>query len=305
MSGRFKNVFLLLAVLYCCSVSIYPQSFGTLNKEIKGTVYQSLTFYSKRIKENISYSVYLPPGYLSSQKKYPVFYLLHGLGGNETSWINNFSVHNAVDSLIREDAIPPMIIVLPDGRRSYYINDYRADFPYETIFINEFIPFIDSFYKTESSKPFRVIGGLSMGGFGALINCIRHPGYFTAAVVLSAAVRTDSMIINENAEKYHQNFSPVFGDSIWQYRQLTRHWIDNNPLYLAGLQPDSLRTVHWYFDCGLSDYLLPGNEALHDLFIRYQIPHEFHVKSGGHERAYWESALVPMLLYTGRVFSGN
>jgi enterochelin esterase-like enzyme len=301
MIKRFAFTFILISGLTGQSFSIYPQSNDDVNNEIKGTVKRSLSFFSKTGNENVNYSVYLPPDYTTSQDSFPVFYLLHGLGGNENSWINDFLVHQKTDSLIGIGAIPPLIIIMPDGRRSYYINDYRDDFPYETIFIKEFIPYIDSLYKTKGRKPFRVIGGLSMGGYGALINCFRHPEYFSAAIALSAAVRTDSMIINENAEKYEKVFKPLFGDSIQQYKLMTSHWRENNPLYLTGKHPDTLRTIHWFLDCGLSDYLFPGNEALHDLFIKYQIPHEFHVRSGGHERAYWESGLVPALLFMGRI----
>lgn len=265
-------------------------------------VQHSLSFYSMAAGEEINYTIYLPPDYSTSPDGFPVLFLLHGLGGNENSWIEDFSVHRVTDSLIADGAIPSIIIVMPDGRRSYYINDVRNDFPYESVFIQEFIPFIDSMYRTKKGKPFRIIGGLSMGGFGTLIYCIRYPGYFSAAIALSAAVRTDSMIINEKADKYSQNFSPIFGDSIQQYKQLTHHWIENNPIYMVSRHPDSLRTISWYFDCGLSDYLLPGNEALHDLLITHKIPHEFHIRSGGHERAYWKAALVPALLFAGRVF---
>jgi enterochelin esterase-like enzyme len=67
------------------------------------------------------------------------------------------------------------------------------------------------------------------------------------------------------------------------------------------VKPDSLRTLNWYIDCGLTDYLLPGNEALHDLFVRYQISHTIINRTGGHERNYWTTGLVPSLLYIGRV----
>jgi enterochelin esterase-like enzyme len=294
-----KNILLITLVFH--PFLLFSQSYIETRKSIRGSVYQSISFYSKIAKDSLHYSIYLPPDYDISPERFPVFYLLHGLGGDETSWINDFSVHRMADSLIVEGEIPPMIIVMPDGRRSYYINDYLDVFPYDSIFIHEFLPFIDSVYKTAEDRNLRVIGGLSMGGFGALIHCFRHPGIFSAAIALSAAVRTDSMIFNEKPEKYSQNFSPIFGDSIPTYKQLTVHWKANNPLYLMNKQSAILQTICWYLDCGLSDYLLPGNEALHDLFLRYKIPHEFLVRSGGHERAYWESGLVPALQYAGKV----
>lgn len=305
MKRRLKIAFIPAWIILYHTLSIYSQPQNLVNIEIQGTVYQSLPFYSKTVGENIRYTIYLPPDYYSTTDSFPAFYLLHGLGGNENSWINDFSVRQITDSLIAIGSIPSMIIIMPDGRKSYFVNDYNHDFPYETIFIDEFIPYIDSLYKTKSIKSFRAIGGLSMGGYGALIHCIRNPGHFSAAVSLSGAVRTDSMIMNEKPEKYNQVFRPVFGDSIQQYRIATRHWAENNPLYQVSVQPDTLKTIHWYLDCGFSDYLIQGNEALHDLFTLYRIPHDYHIRPGNHNRAYWESAFIPALLFTGRVFEGK
>jgi enterochelin esterase-like enzyme len=305
MIKRFAYRYILLSCIICYSFYCEAQSQPGSKNETKGTVRQSLPFYSKTVNDTIKYSVFLPPDYFSAPDSFPVFYLLHGLGGDENSWIRDFSVNRVADSLIHAGEIPPEIIVMPDGRKSYYINDYRNSFPYETVFIREFIPFIDSAYKTKGTRPYRAIGGLSMGGYGALINAFRHPDCFSAVVALSAAVRTDSMIINENAEKYNLVFSPVFGDSIQRYKKITEHWKENNPLYLTVRHPDTLKSVSWYIDCGLNDYLLPGNEALHDLFVRYGIPHEYRVRPGSHERLYWEGSLVPALLFTGKVFRGE
>jgi enterochelin esterase-like enzyme len=298
---RLVRCFFLLVAL-ASQNALYPQISDSLHFEIKGKAFRSLTYFSHLANENLKYSIYLPPGYSSSDKRFPVFYLLHGLGGNETSWISDFSVHRVTDSLIVAGAIPPLIIVMPEGRRSYYINDVQNRFPYEDILMKEFIPYIDSLYCTIASREYRVLGGLSMGGYGAVVNCIKHPDVFSTAIALSAAIRTDSMIIYEKDDKYNQCFKSVYGDSLSGNWRLTSHWIRNNPLYMVIKHPDTLKSISWYFDCGLSDYLMPGNEALHDLFTRYKIPHQFHVRSGGHERAYWESGLVPALKFAGEVF---
>lgn len=296
-----------LFILIWISINVKPQDISNqqFNCNLKGVVYSSLTYFSKITGEYLKYSVYLPPGYSLSDRHFPVFYLLHGIGGNEISWIRDYNVHRKIDSLIVSGEVEPFIIIMPDGRRSYYINDYLRKFPFEDIFIKELIPFIDSTYKTTSGRQGRVVGGFSMGGFGALVHCMKHPDIFTGAVALSAAVRTDSMVYHEKPEKYRQYLNPVFGDSIRQYCSLTRHWIENNPLYLVSTNPDTLKSIQWYLNCGLSDYLLPGNEALHDLFIRYKIPHEFQLQFGGHERAYWEKAIIPALIFAGRVLKSE
>ena len=297
-----------LILLSCISFYSFPLSAqsctGDKNKT-KGTVQRSLPYLSMTTHDTLFYSLYLPPEYPAIPDSFPVFYLLHGLGGDENSWINDFSIDRVADSLIQAGDIPPVIIVMPDGKKSYYINDFCNAFPYETVFISEFIPYIDRTFKTKDRKADRAIGGLSMGGYGALINAFRHPDCFSTAVAFSAAVRTDSMIINEKAEKFNAVFAPVYGDSIQQYKKVTQHWMENNPLYLVERQPDTLKSVSWFIDCGLYDYLLPGNEALHDLFVRYRIPHEYHVRPGNHDRTYWESSLIPALLFTGKKLDGK
>jgi enterochelin esterase-like enzyme len=305
MTRRFVFPFILCSCLFFYAVSLHAQTCTGDKNEIKGTVRRSLPYFSKTTKDTLLYSLYLPPEYYTAADSFPVFYLLHGLGGDENSWINDFSIDRIADSLIHRREIPPVIIIMPNGKKSYYINDYRNAFPFETVFIGEFIPFIDSTYRTKDSKADRAIGGLSMGGYGALINAFRHPDCFSTAVAFSAAVRTDSMIINENADKYNTVFAPVFGDSIQHYKKITQHWMENNPLYLVARQPDTLKSVCWFIDCGLNDYLLPGNEALHDLFVQYRIPHEYHVRPGFHDRVYWKASLIPALLFTGRILNGK
>lgn len=301
MPKRFVTYFFLLAVLVQHDV-LFSQNSDSSLSEIKGKVLQSLSFHSKLAGGDLKYSVYLPREYGTPGKRFPVLYFLHGLGGDETSWIIDFSIHHVVDSLTEAGDMLPVIIIMPDGRKSYYINDVYNRFPYEDIFINEFVPFIDSTYSTINHREFRVLGGLSMGGYGAVVNCMNHPGTFSAAIAFSAAIRTDSMIINEKSDKYNQCFRPIYGDSLMGKCRLTHHWILNNPLYLVKAQPEVLTGISWYLDCGLSDYLLPGNEALHDLFVRYRIPHEFHVRAGGHERIYWKSGLVPALQFANHFF---
>jgi enterochelin esterase-like enzyme len=301
----FRNIIkasTLLTGLLLLSLKAGSQTTDTINDNIKGKVSLNLFYCSHITNDTIKYSVYLPPSYATTKDSFPVYFLLHGLGGDENSWIKDLFVHRTTDSLIVAGAIHPLIIIMPDGKRSYYINDFRNALPYENIFINEFIPYIDSLYKVKAQKHYRAIGGLSMGGYGALVNGFRHPDIFSAVVALSAAVRTDSMIFQEKPDRYAQIFKPLFGDSILQYKIITRHWKDYNPLYLADKKPEQLRTVHWYIDCGFSDYLLPGNEALHDLLLQYKVQHEYHVRPGTHERAYWSFALVPTLFFLEKVF---
>jgi enterochelin esterase-like enzyme len=295
--------FHLVIILYIFSLvsnKLNGQSFAKLNSEINGTVYRSLEFNSKILNNRLKYSIYLPPYYHTSNDSFPVLYLLHGYGGSETSWINRCNIHRIVDSLIQIGAIPSMIIIMPEGRNSYYINDFQQQFPYEDIFISELIPFIDSVYKTIPHKGYRIIGGLSMGGYGALILSIKHPDIFGACISLSAAVRTDEMIMNEDTSNYNNKFSLIYGSVFQGDVRINEYWKSYSPFYLLSDSiSDKLKSIHWYFDCGMNDHLIKGNEALHAAFVNLGIPHEYHVRVGSHNLEYWKKSIIEGIIYAG------
>ena len=156
-----------------------------------GKVLESLSVQSKIFGKEVKYSVYLPPDYESSQRRYPVVYLLHGYTDDETAWIQFGETHLIADRAIAGREIPPMIIVMPDAGVTWYINDYQGNVRYEDFFIQEFIPFIDKTYRTRTKKEFRGVTGLSMGGYGTLIYTLKHPELFAACAPFSAGIFTE------------------------------------------------------------------------------------------------------------------
>ncbi len=294
---------LFISILYICfllNFQISGQSFSKLNSEINGTVYSSLEFSSRILNDKLGYSVYLPPYYHTSDDSFPVLYLLHGYGGNETSWINRCNIHRIVDSLILEGEIPSMIIIMPDGRKSYYINDFQQQFPYEDIFTGELIPFVDSTYKTLPQKKYRFIGGLSMGGYGALILSIKHPDLFGVCISLSAAVRTDEMIASVDSTDYNSKFSVLFGSEFQGNARINDYWKSYSPFYLLNDSiSNELKSVYWYIECGMNDFLIKGNEALHTAFLNLGINHEYHVRIGSHNWEYWKKGIIEGMKFSG------
>lgn len=261
----------------------------TYHDYLKGTVYESLGIESKLLGEYVKYSVYLPPEYNSTNEKYPVLYLLHGFNGNETSWVRDSHIQLLMDSLISNKIIRPFILVMPNGQNSYFINNYNNSFPYEDFFINELVPFIDSTYRTLPERNFRGTAGLSMGGYGAIILPVKHPDIFGYSVALSAALRTDETFIKVSKKKYSINFAKLYGDSLNEQQRITRHWKENSPFYLVNKQTaNDLKKIQWYINCGMQDFLLPGNESFHWLLLDLNIPHEYHMCIGTHNLHYWD-----------------
>lgn len=269
----------------------------------QGQVLEGLHFSSSVLNRDVNYAVYLPPDYATSGRRYPVVYLLHGYTDDESAWIQFGEVNAAADRAIAAREIPPMIIAMPDGGVSFYINDYQNKVRYEDMFIQEFIPHIDTTYRTRPKKEFRGISGLSMGGWGSLVQAMRHPDLFAACAAFSAAVWTDEdfEVLDEKIHTFL--LGPIFGPKLKGKERFTPHYRAHNPLELARtLSVEALKNVRFYIDCGDDDFLFKGNSALHVILAERKVPHEFRVRDGGHTWSYWRTGIVDGLKFIGQSF---
>jgi enterochelin esterase-like enzyme len=294
-----RSVMLLFAVCLAAAALLPAQSGAPV---IQGKVLEGLHFTSPLLKRDVNYAVYLPPDYESSTRRYPVVYLLHGFTDDESAWIQFGEVHLSADRAIASREIPPMIIVMPDGGVTWYINDYRGQVRYEDMFIQEFIPFIDKNYRTRAKREFRGISGLSMGGYGSLMYAMRHPDLFTACAAFSSGVMTDEEVVA--LKDYDQLFGDLFGAKPAGQNRLSQHWRTYSPLDLVKQVPlATLKKVRWYLDCGDDDFLYKGNSALHILMRDLGLPHEYRVRDGDHSWAYWRSGITAGLKFIGEDFN--
>lgn len=289
----FMKKLLLLTGFLLMLAEAFPQS---------GKVIESLTFNSKSgVKMN--YSVYLPADYSISQRSYPVVYLLHGYSDNETGWIQFGEANRIADKGIAEGKIPPSIIVMPDGKLTWYCNSYDRKILWEDIFINELMPFVEKEYRIRSSKEYRAIAGLSMGGYGALKLSMRHTDIFSCCVALSSGTFTDEEITGKSGKEFEMYFAGLFGDKLEGSARLNESWKENSPLDLIHSVPlEKLKTVRFWIDCGDDDFLFNGNSVLHIEMRKLGLPHEYRVRNGGHQWSYWRSGLETGLEYIGGGF---
>jgi enterochelin esterase-like enzyme len=268
----------------------------------QGKVLEGLRFPSPLLNRDVNYAIYLPSDYDSSTRRYPVVYLLHGFTDDESAWIQFGEANIAADRAIAAREIPPMIIVMPDGGVTWYVNDYRGQVRYEDMFVQEFIPFIDRTYRTRAKKEFRGISGLSMGGYGSLMYAMRHPDLFIACAAFSSGVMTDEEIVS--LKEYDRYFGNLFDAKPVGQNRLNQHWRAYNPLDLARKVPlERLKTVRWYLDCGDDDFLYKGNSALHVIMRDIGLPHEYRVRDGEHSWAYWRSGITAGLKFIGEDFN--
>ncbi len=269
----------------------------------RGKVIESLEFNSKLMGEAVKYTIYLPPDYETSVRRYPVVYLLHGYTDDDTGWLQFGEAPYIADEAIAGREIPPMIIVMPDGGVTWYVNDAAGKKPWADMFVEEFIPFIDETYRTRPEKEFRGISGLSMGGFGALQTAMRNPELFTACAAFSSGVYPDEVMENMEQERYDRVFGILYGEGLEGEERLTEHYKSFNPFDLLESQNiDKLKSVAWYIDCGDDDFLYKGNSALHVKMRDMKIPHEYRVRDGAHNWTYWRTGLKNGLKFIGNKF---
>ena len=262
------------------------------------TVRESLKFNSQILGREVSYSIYLPEGYDTSNRLYPVLYLLHGWSDNETSWIQMGNMQTIADQTIQNNEAAPMIIVMPDAKVTWYVNAYNDKDSYEDMFFKELIPEIEKKYRTRTEKQYRAVAGLSMGGYGSFIYALHHPEYFSACAPLSAAVYTDEDMKEYLKTYYAKEFEGIYGKGL-----ITDHWYKNSVLHLVkNAKKEDLSKVRFYIDCGDDDDLLHGNYLIHEMMQEKNVKHEFRVRDGGHSWTYWRTALPEVMKFVSRRF---
>lgn len=271
-------------------------------------IMEGLSMNSKILGQDVKYSIILPEDYFVSKKSYPVVYLLHGLGDNESSWLEYGRVSQVADKATTEKQITPMIFVMPQGFRNYYVNEFTGKFLYEDMFIKELVPYIDKQYRTIADKEHRATMGYSMGGFGALVLPLRNPDVFTVSVPLSISVRTDEQYKTEEASGWDDQWGRLFGGvGTTGNERITEYYKQHSPFHIFAQQDLArYKNLKLYIDNGDDEETLcRSNEELHMLLRDRNFPHEFRVRNGGHEFVFWRDALPNGLRFMSDAFEGK
>jgi enterochelin esterase-like enzyme len=280
-----KKSLLFLFLLYLSS-SLFAQM---------GRVFDNLSMPSKILKMDRKYALYLPPDYETSQRSYPVLYLLHGYTDNQTGWVQFGEIMHIADAAIKSGKATSMIIVMPDADTGIpgYVNDAKGEWRYEDFFFQEFIPFIEKTYRIRSDKHYRAVAGLSMGGGGSFYFALHHPELFSSACPLSAA--TDAAILDSLT-----NFSYTKGIT---GKAKEDYYKKYNVLDLIENMPDDqINAVRWYIDCGEDDFLIEGNSLVHLAIHKKGITHEYRMREGVHSWTYWRQSLPDVLEFVSMAF---
>jgi S-formylglutathione hydrolase FrmB len=259
--------------------------------------------------ENVRYCVMLPPGYDAtsdsrSPRRYPVLYFLHGLGDNEQTLFKGGG-WDLIEDLRQKGQISDFLVVVPEGKRSFYINSADGRVRYSDFFIREFIPYIESHYSIRRERSARAISGMSMGGYGALRFAFAYPELFSSVSAQSAALISDppqQAGTRPTPTPLSGLLGAVFGNPI----DLT-HWNQNSPFVLAKRNRALLTTTKLsiYFNCGQDDEFGFDRGAMEfDRQLRAEgIAHEYRLYPGNHDAAYFLGHLGEVMMFHSRAFA--
>jgi S-formylglutathione hydrolase FrmB len=238
----------------------------------QNTVLEKMTAFTAIVPDN-------KPG------PFPVLYLLHGLSDDHTAWTRRTSLERYVDGL-------PLIVVMPNGERSFYTDSQSSPkAAFETYLTRDLVGFVDRTFRTIPTREGRVLAGLSMGGYGAVKLALKRPDLFCAAVSHSGAVGFGQRTFDPGTE-----WAAIMGENAAG---------GPNDIFALAETIDRAALPALRIDCGVDDFLIEENRALDAHLTTLGIPHEYEEHAGGHDWEYWDKHIQDTLKYFDRVLGLN
>jgi len=224
----------------------------------------------------------------NTKARYPVVYLLNGYGGDYGQWpITTPQLKKTADDL-------KIIFVCPDGGIGswYFDSPIDSSIRYESYITKELVPYVDANFPTKTDPKSRAITGLSMGGHGALYLAIRHSDLFGAAGSTSGGVDFRPFPNRWDIKK-----------ALGEYEQNKERWYE----YTVMRQVEMLKNnqLAMIIDCGIDDFFMPMNRALHEKLLQLKIDHDYIERPGEHNHIYWGSSIDFQILFFHHFFQKN
>lgn len=247
-----------------------------VTEQVRGPGLVQHVYASAAAGADVSYHVWLPPGYVDAEpaRRYPVLYWLHGSGGGVAGIA---PVARWFDTAVREGRLPPLLVVFPNGLADGMWCDSRdGRTPVETVLVREIVPRIDALFATVARREGRLLEGFSMGGYGALRLAFVHRDLFAAASSLGGGPLQRELVATPRANEARrlQVLHRVYGGDQAVFRQ-------QSPWQLASEHADALRgATRIRLLVGDRDETLPANRDLHAHFERLGLPHAYEEVAG-------------------------
>jgi enterochelin esterase-like enzyme len=268
MKQFFLLISALLAFTFCAHaqdiVKHAPHGFDSLRTDVPQGKIDTVYYASKTVGTTRRAIIYTPPGF-SNNKRYPVLYLLHGIGGDEKEWLNGGHPQVILDNLYAEQKIEPMIVVMPNGRA---MKDDRAGgnifdsikvqafSTFERDLLDDLIPFVEKTYPVLQDREHRALAGLSMGGGQSLNFGLSNLDTFAWVGGFSSAPNTKKPEL-------------LVPDPDETKKKLKLLWISS----------------------GENDNLISFSQRTHEYLEANNVPHIFYVEPGAHDFKVWKNDL--------------
>jgi enterochelin esterase-like enzyme len=266
-----KQLFFSIAILLTCCLDAgsqpvvqMPTGYDVVKENIPHGRIDTISYSSKTVGTTRRALIYTPPGY-SKKKKYPVLYLLHGIGGDEKEWLNGGHPQVILDNLYAGGKIEPMIVVMPNGRAMkddravgniFDPEKVEAFATFEKDLLNDVIPYVEKNFPVIKDRESRAIAGLSMGGGQSLNFGLGNLDKFAWVGGFSSAPNTktpEQLVPNPEETK----------------KKLKLLWIS----------------------CGASDNLISFSKRTHDYLVKNNVPHIYYIEPGVHDFKVWKNGL--------------
>ena len=262
----FSITMLLIFCLHTGSQPVVqmPPGFDVVRENIAHGKIDTIRYSSKTVGTTRRALIYTPPGF-SKNKKYPVLYLLHGIGGDEKEWLNGGQPQVILDNLYGSNKIEPMIVVMPNGRAMkddraggnvFDSEKVQAFATFEKDLLNDLIPYVEKNLPVIKDRESRAIAGLSMGGGQSLNFGLGNLDKFAWVGGFSSAPNTKT------------------------------------PEQLVPNPPETKKKLKLlWISCGASDNLISFSKRTHDYLIKNNVPHIYYIEPGGHDFKVWKNGL--------------
>jgi enterochelin esterase-like enzyme len=240
---------------------------------------RELTFTSAALARTMPYAVYLPPDYATSEKRYPVVYMLHGMSGTKVEW-QSYGLIDRADAMIRAGSLQPLIIVLPQGDTAYWVDHAVIDQQaWGRYMAKDVVSDVDARFRTIADSAHRAIGGVSMGAHGAVQLALNYPGTFSVVGAHSLVLR-----------RY---------DTAPAYFGLPSDYAKRDPMQLAVTKTELLRSLDLWIDIGDKDPWDGLAKQFDGELADLKVTHVWHEWSGDHSASYWSAHVGDYLRFYG------
>lgn len=225
--------------------------------------YGTFHFLSQALQRHQAFNFILPDPARAGQGPYACFYLIHGASDDYTAWMTNTGIWRYVRDL-------PLVVVMPDVERSFCINTANGE-QFEEYLVTDLIGWVEHAFPVRPGRENRAVGGLSMGGYGAMLLGLKRPDLFCSVGSHSSAFAAHEL------ERLWQAFGPMGSETRAE-----------NDLFRLAAEAERDRLPALFIDCGVDDFLIDSNRRFHAHLESLAIPHQYAEHPGAHDWDYWD-----------------